>query len=339
MYSGIGSSTLVLLAVPLQAGGYATNITVKGVNWGDYFIYSDTLNSWVVMSDKIILGTHTDLDNTTTMGIGHFAGYLQQSPTAVAIGTYAGNRDQITSAIAIGHYAGEVLQEGIAIGTFAGNTNQKSNGIAIGQNAGKISQKSIAVGYNAGLSNQQTGAIAIGHNAGYLNQSAKSIAIGYNAGYTNQMPNSIAIGSNTSAKTKGIVINAFDTPLNPATTGVFIRPILGPMSATNLLSWDTATNEIFYNGSSQRFKYDIRPLIESKRVCELQPKEFKYKSDDSPDIGLIAEDAFRINNAFAYLDKDGIPEGIQWNAITVSLLREIQQIKRRIDILKKKKRK
>ena len=69
-------------------------------------------------------------------------------------------------------------------------------------------------------------------------------------------------------------------------------------------------------------------------IYDLQPREFKYKDDHSPDIGLIAEEAFYTNNAFAYLDKEGIPEGIQWNAITASLIKEIQQMKQRIAVLK-----
>ena len=110
---------------------------------------------------------------------------------------------------------------------------------------------------------------------------------------------------------------------------------MGPMIANNLLSWDTTSKEIFYNGSSKRFKHDINPLASGESVYDLQPREFKYKEDNSSDIGLIAEEAFYTNNAFDYLDKDGIPEGIQWNAITASLIKEIQQIKRRIKVLKK----
>ena len=132
-----------------------------------------------------------------------------------------------------------------------------------------------------------------------------------------------------------IVINATATPFYPASAGVFIRPVRGPNLATNLLSWDTTTKEIFYNGSSQRYKYDIHDLNTPSVIDNLQPREFKYKLDNASDIGLIAEEAFECKSAFAYLDEDQLPEGIQWNAITVSLLQELQCLKKRVTLLKK----
>jgi hypothetical protein len=337
--SGVGSSTFVLLDVQDSSGEYESNITVKGNTWGDYFIYSDVLKTWIVMSEKIIIGNHTSLTNTTTLGVGQFAGYLNQHETAIAVGVFAGNTDQTIGAIAIGTEAGKVTQQGIAIGAYAGTSNQQPGAIAFGFNAGNNTQgtNAIAIGAYAGTSNQQVGAIAIGTNAGQTDQRVGSIAIGANAGQTNQAAYSIVIGNNVNTLTTNtIVMDASSSPFIPSTYGLFIRPIMGPMIANNLLSWNTTTKEIFYNGSSERFKHDIKPLTSGKSVYELKPREFKYKEDGSSDIGLIAEEAFYTNNAFAYLDKEGIPEGIQWNAITASLLKEIQQIKRRIKILKLK---
>ena len=336
---GFGSSILVLLDVQLQSGDYESNITVKGQNWGDYFIYSDVLKTWVVMSNKVILGAHTSLDGTTTLGVGQFSGYLDQHPTAVAIGSNAGNANQRISAIAIGTKAGEITQQGIAIGFNAGQLNQNVNAISIGLNAGRTAQSpgAIAIGSSAGTSNQGQYAISIGSSAGETQQGQYAIAIGSNAGRTNQSAYSIAIGNNVNTPISNtIVIDASSSPLIPNTAGLFIRPIMGPMLYNNLLSWDSTTKEIFYNGSSKRFKHDIQPLTSGESIYELQPRKFKYKEDNSSDIGLIAEEAFYTNNAFAYLDKDGIPEGIQWNAITASLIKEIQQIKWRITVLKLK---
>jgi hypothetical protein len=55
------------------------------------------------------------------------------------------------------------------------------------------------------------------------------------------------------------------------------------------------------------------------------------------DVGLIAEEAFKANPSFAYLDKEQLPEGIQWNAITTSLVAELQEMKRMIAVLKANK--
>lgn len=337
-----GSSILVLLDVQLQSGDYESNITIKGKVWGDYFIYSDIKKTWVVMSDKIIIGNHTSLDGTTTMGVGQFAGYLQQHPTAIAIGSSAGNATQKIGAVAIGRKAGEVRQEGIAIGFNAGEAEQNPNAVAIGSSAGNTTQGlgAIAIGSSAGKTTQGPGAVAIGSNAGKIGQQTRAVAIGSNAGQTNQSANSILIGNNINALTSNtIIIDASSSPLIPTTSGLFIRPVMGPMIGNNLLSWNTTTKEIFYNGSSERFKYDIQPINNGDSIYELKPREFKYKEDNSSDIGLIAEEAFAANKAFAYLDKDGIPEGIQWNTITASLVKEIQHIKQRIKILKDIKQK
>jgi hypothetical protein len=336
----IGRCPVFLLAVALSSGGNATSITVKGSKWGDYFIYDDTIKNWRSFSNRIIIGDHSSTDNTTALGIGMRAGYLSQSATAIAIGLNAGNANQNNSSVAVGTSAGENKQRigAVGIGYNAGQTNQGTNSIAIGYNAGQINQPTgaVAIGANAGQYSQATGAVAIGYNAGQYSQATGAVAIGYNAGQTNQGTNSIAIGYNSNAGFQSIVIDAsYSTPINAGATGVFIRPVRGPMEGSNLLSWDTTTKEIFYNGSSQRYKYDIQDLPVSKlSINDLQPREFKYNLDNSPDNGLIAEEAYKCDNAFAYLDNTQIPEGIQWNAITVALVKELQQMKKRIQILR-----
>jgi hypothetical protein len=336
MSGGIGRCPVFLLEVALSTGGNATSITVKGSKWGDYFIYDDTVKSWRSFSTQIIIGDHTSTDNTTSIGVGARAGLLSQSATAVAVGQSAGNANQGDGSVAVGQYAGIQSQQGVAVGSSAGEIHQQIDTVAVGYNAGQNNQhyNAVAVGANAGQYSQQTSAIAIGANAGQYSQTTGAIAIGYNAGQTNQGANSIAIGYNSNAGFQSIVIDAsYSTPINAGATGVFIRPVVGPKLGSNLLSWDMATKEIFYNGSSQRYKYDIQDLTETLSIDKLQPREFKYKLDNSPDIGLIAEEAYKCDNAFAYLDKTQIPEGIQWNAITVALLKELQQMKKRIQIL------
>lgn len=337
--SAYGRCPIVLLEVALSNGEVASNITIKGKHKGDYFIYDSTIKGWRVFSTQVIIGDHTSYDGTTTLGVGAKSGLINQSSTAVAVGYASGNNTQRDNAIAIGPNAGQQLQRAnvIAIGANAGYSTQLTSAIAIGANAGRINQgtTSIAIGANAGYSSQRSGAIAIGFSAGQTNQGSNSIAIGANAGQTNQGSNSIIIGANVNnTYASSIVMNATATPFYPTSGGVFIRPVRGPNLAMNLLSYDTTTKEVFYNGSSGRYKYDIRDLSSKTAVDKLQPREFKYKLDDVPDIGLIAEEAYACDNAFAYLDENRLPEGIQWNAITVSLLRELQSLKERVAILK-----
>ena len=345
--SGVGRCPLVLLAVPLPSGGNATNFP-KASNWGDYFVYSDVKNDWKTFSTRILLGvSHSSTDQTTddinnfektSVGIGTLTGLKNQDTLAIAVGAASGNINQYTAAIALGTSAGSSNQKGIGIGFDSGQSNQGTDSVAIGAYSGQISQKTmaIAIGLNAGQISQGTYAIAIGMNAGQTNQRANAVAIGTNAGKTDQATYSIMLGENIqSSNYRCIAINADGSNnLVPTKDGLFVRPIKGPRLGTNFLSWDTGTKEIFYNGSSQRFKYDIRDYVRSESVFQLEPREFKYKINGESDIGMIAEEVFQHNKGFAYLDQSQQPEGIQWNAITTSLLQEMKLLKQRIQRIK-----
>ena len=343
---GIGRCPLIFLAVPLPSGGNASSIPV-GSRWGEYFIYSDVTKDWKIFATRILLGvSHTSTDQTidditnfekTCVGIGNLAGLNNQDTLAVAIGFASGNNNQYTASIALGINAGNENQKGIAIGYDSGQSSQGTDSVAIGLNSGQNSQQTsaIAIGFQAGQINQQTNSIAIGTNSGRNGQRANSVAIGTNVGQSNQATYSIMLGQNIqSSNYQCIAMNAGTTNLVPTTNGLFVRPIRGPRLGTNLLSWDTGTKEIFYNGSSQRYKYDIRDYVSSDSVYNLEPREFKYKINGESDIGMIAEEVFQQNKGFAYLDESQQPEGIQWNAITASLVQEMKQLKQRIQRIK-----
>lgn len=332
------------MSTPIRCPQYKLNSTSKasgdfntipaGTNYGDYLYWTGT--QWLTDSNKIHLGADAGryYQSKYAVALGQASGTQTQATFATAIGYSAGNYYQGQSAIAIGQYAGSNSQQptAIAIGQYAGSVIQQQNAIAIGTGAGENTQntESIAIGTNAGSNSQQQVAIAIGFQAGYNTQGTNSIAIGQNAGFGSQGSNSIAIGTNAgiSQAANSIILNASGAPLNSSTTGLFIKPVRGAFSSTNVLSYNISTNEIFYNGSSQRYKHDIEPMSQNtETIFQLEPKEFKYNTDKSTDIGFIAEEVAQIDSAFAYVDKDGIPEGIQWNTITTYLVAEMKKMK------------
>jgi len=316
-----------------------------GTVYGSYLYWKGTAAGGVWASEN------------NSVHLGAYAGAVYQGSNGVAIGAYAGSGDQGANAVAIGAYAGSVKQgiNGVAIGTSSGLNNQASSAIAIGEFAGSLNQKSqsIAIGSQAGYNSQGYSAIAIGKIAGNTNQSSNAIAIGGGAGAYAQGINAVAIGQGAGAYAQGsnavaigygagatsqasnsIILNASSVPLNASASGFFVSSVQGPRSSSNVLSYNTTTNEIFYNGSSERYKYDIATLSKDTSVIYgLQPREFKYKMDDMPDIGLIAEEAFKCDPSFAYLDKDQNPEGIQWNVITTYLVAEFKKLKMELDDL------
>ena len=319
----------------------------KGSVYGSYLYWDADSESgkWTNEPSTVHLGINAGryFQGGSAIALGAYAGQSNQGNSAVAIGLKAGSGNQGSNAVAIGDQSGYINQGAyaIAIGQLAGSNNQHPNAISIGPQAGQSSQGTyaIAIGQLAGNLDQSIGAIAIGNEAGLDYQGINSIAIGDMAGKYAQGNNSIAIGFKaglTSQSANSIILNANASPLNASTSGLYVRPINGPRSSSNVLSYDTITGEIYYNGSSERYKYDIEPLSKDTSVVyNLQPREFKYKLSDEPDIGLIAEEAFECDSAFAYLDKDQIPEGIQWNVITTYLVAEMKKLKRELDDLEK----
>jgi hypothetical protein len=324
----------------ISKSGGDFNVVPTGTNFGDYLYWDGT--QWKTDSNTIHLGANAGKRNQGkfAVALGQAAGTNYQSTNAVAIGYNAGDQSQGYAAIAIGNSSGVNYQgvNAIAIGQYAGYDTQGNNAIAIGQYAGSQvqGQNAIAIGQNVGGYNQGKNAIAIGQNVGLLNQGENAIAIGQSVGANYQGSYAIAIGQNIgdNQAAESIILNASSdpTPLTANTYGFFVKPIRGPFAASNVLSYDVNTNEIFYNGSSKRFKYDIFDLHEdTSNIYKLQPREFKYNLNDERDIGLIAEEADSCDSWFAYKDQEGTPEGIQWNIITTYLIAEMKQMKKDIE--------
>lgn len=197
------------------------------------------------------------------IAIGSGAGRSGQAAVSIAIGVDAGNDNQGNSSVAIGFQAGNANQgiNSIAIGIGAGNTSQGAAAISIGQSAGSMSQseQAIAIGNFAGQTNQGFLSIAIGANAGQNIQGSHAIAIGTDAGRVNQGDYAIAAGfyaGQTAQSANSIAINALgdpSAPLNPDTSGFFVKPIRPSDSnenTKNLLCYDgTARNEIMTTAS------------------------------------------------------------------------------------------
>lgn len=93
--------------------------------------------------------------------------------------------------------------------------------------------------------------------------------------------------------------------------------------------------------SSRRWKTNERASkFDTSQVLSLTPKVFDYKDQQMPDgeikegqkdcIGFIAEDS----HAFAQLDEQGLPEGMNWQLITLALVEEVKKLKLTIEEMK-----
>lgn len=316
-------------------------------NYGDYVHWDNIKSVWTVGTTNINIGSNNEQQGQEirAISIGRLSGHIDQSTNSIAIGEQAGYAYLPEGSVAIGSKAGQTGQMSltgfsVAIGENAGYNNQYRNATAIGYNAGQTYQGTyaIAIGANAGQMQQSENAIAIGYNAGQTGQQSNTVAIGQNAGQYGQKPYTVAIGQNAGKNNQvsnSIVLNATSSVLDAGVSGTFVKPIRGPVGTGSMLSYDTSTKEIIFNGSSKRYKYDIQTLSENtENIYKLTPREFKYSLNDEADIGLIAEEANECDKWFAYKDKTGIPEGIQWTAITTYLIKEIQSLHKKRDKLR-----
>jgi hypothetical protein len=178
-----------------------------------------------------------------------------------------------TSALALGKYAGDYGQGSgsVALGNSAGNYNQGSSAIALGSAAGGYVQGSsaIALGYRAGVSSQGNNSIAIGYMAGETTQGTNAVAIGTNAGVNNQAANSI-------------ILNASGVDLNGAISyATYISPIRNDVSTSNLLGYNTTTNEVTYSAKTFVINHPTKPDNYLVHACLEGPEAGVYYRGES----------------------------------------------------------
>lgn len=99
-----------------------------------------------------------------------------------------------------------------------------------------------------------------------------------------------------------------------------------------------ASNQLFLQTSSQRFKEDIQPIEVNHEVLsniyKLEPVTFRYKNGSSEGnsvnkktVGLIAEDVNKLFPEVVNLDDNGEPFSIDYNGIAVLLLAALKDLK------------
>jgi hypothetical protein len=94
--------------------------------------------------------------------------------------------------------------------------------------------------------------------------------------------------------------------------------------------------------SSARFKDNIKPFVESKKLLDIELKTFTYKPGHSDDggvvhMGAIAEDIAKLFPDAVTFDAEGLPSGIDYSKLVVPCIGMIQQLEKRIEALENKK--
>lgn len=147
--------------------------------------------------------------------------------------------------------------------------------------------------------------------------------------------NVVVIGTNTTALGRSGSINL----LNRNGGGLFVNAIRegdeSDESFQNLI-WDMDTKEIITSSSSQRFKDNIYPLADTTdTIKKLRPVSFRWKKNNSVDIGLIAEEVNETYPKLVSRNADGAISSVKYPLLPVLLLDVIQRLLERVDKLEK----
>ena len=102
------------------------------------------------------------------------------------------------------------------------------------------------------------------------------------------------------------------------------------------LRYTTATGEIYYDSSSERYKENITPLADDfLKILEAQPKSFTDKATQQREIGYIAENFQELGlTNLLYYDGQGLPESIKYEKIPLYLVEVAKLQQQQIEEIK-----
>lgn len=237
----------------------------------------------------------------------------------------------------------------VAIGSNAlSSILTSSDNIAIGVNALSFvdNVSNVAIGSNT-LASLSTGSnnVGVGHNISVnLDSGTDNVLIGKNAGsaYSGAESSNIIIGSSI-AGTNG---ESFVCRIGSATGGAgagsleetHICGIQG-ITVTGTAVLVSSTDQLGVAISSRRFKENISDMPSmTTSLMSLRPRLFNYTvgTDRSIQYGLIAEEVQEIMPNLVVIDKEGLPQTVKYHDLPVLLLKEIQELRKEVDELKRR---
>src|SRR5205814_5693859 len=97
-------------------------------------------------------------------------------------------------------------------------------------------------------------------------------------------------------------------------------------SAGNTTLCRNGFNQISTCSSSLRYKKDLQPFTRGLALLNsLKPITFKWKADNSPDLGFGAEDIAAIEPLLVTHNAKGEVEGVKYDRITAVLVNAVKE--------------
>ena len=98
------------------------------------------------------------------------------------------------------------------------------------------------------------------------------------------------------------------------------------------LCWNTSTGRIATCSSSLRYKTDLRPFNRGLNLINrLQPITFRWKNDQSLDLGLGAEEVAKVEPLLVTHNASGEVEGVKYDRVAVLLINAVKEQQAQIE--------
>ena len=195
-----------------------------------------------------------------------------------------------------------------------------------------IANYSTAWGYNSLASGTGSTAWAAAQATG-VNSTAvgPNMVVGGNYSFGINLNGSYqSLGSNNTMSIMGGNVGIGTT--SPGTTFA-VAGLTGTTSGSYLRVYN---NNFYYYSSSERYKNNIEPFTDDfTKILKIQPKIFNDNTTGERNIGLIAEDldSLQLNHLITY--KNGMPDTVEYQLVSLYLLEIIKQQQNEIITLAK----
>lgn len=212
----------------------------------------------------------------------------------------------------------------VSVGAFAlSNGLTGSNNVAVGNSA--------LMNVTSGTTNTSVGNFSLNT----ISTGDNNIGVGYASGssYTTSDSDNICIGNLGSPGGSG-EIRIGGSPIH---TTCYIAGIDG-VTVTGTAVLCSTSGQLGTVSSSERYKENIIDMPENISVMNLRPVRFNYKSDKEKTYhyGLIAEEVHRDFPYLCHYNVSNEPESVKYHELCTFLLKEVQNLNKRIEALEAK---
>jgi len=307
----------------LPMGGFKHTGVANGSANTDYMAYGQIRNGTPLYMDttnnRLGIGTTTPTEQLSILGGASASGAISLRGNNVAA-------------------ANELLVSQSTDGATAYVYNRANGPMIFGTN--NTERVRVLAGGNVGIGqNTPTSLLHVGSGASQTVVYVQGSTSGTGGGSAFSMPQGV-LGNISAvdggAYNAGMKLRSYGGGLTlTADSGGFAITGLAGSTGGSAMKVATATGQWFYDTSAQRYKENIRDSNYGlQTVLALQPRQYNYIFDGKPeDVGFIAEEVEPILPFLVAKNKDGQCESITYDRFTSILVKAVQELNSKIEVL------